>query len=268
TYSARFPVISPNGDIRGKGDCLADRVVDGGYFENYGATTALEIAEALRRRGADPFVLMITNDPEPPQGADDTLRQTVSERELVRIRGGLPTAIAPTVGGENAARWDSWSPDSLEEWNQGPGAPEKKYSRCPITRPCYDRNGPPHPRNLTEPPQLALIAPVMTLFATRTARGTYSGRELSEKLNDGRNLCGFRRIGVFDDCKSRRQPDCPDLSMSWWLSYPVQEFLDTQMRESSPHGNNQAALSEIDCILSKKPAAECYAEPATLSNRP
>jgi hypothetical protein len=67
TMSARFPLISPAGGIvRGnRNGPVVDRVVDGGYFENFGAQTALELARVLQheRYGLKPFVLQISNDP-------------------------------------------------------------------------------------------------------------------------------------------------------------------------------------------------------------
>ncbi len=63
--SARFTYISPAGDLGEK----RGSVIDGGYFENYGALTALEIARAARweLRGKSPgvklVVLMISSDP-------------------------------------------------------------------------------------------------------------------------------------------------------------------------------------------------------------
>jgi hypothetical protein len=67
TMSARFPLISPAGGIvhGNRSGPVVDRVVDGGYFENFGAQTALELARALQeeRYGLNPFVLQISNDP-------------------------------------------------------------------------------------------------------------------------------------------------------------------------------------------------------------
>jgi hypothetical protein len=63
TNSARFPLISPPGNIRRSDGRIADRIVDGGYFENYGALTAIELAQALRKYALVPFILQITNDP-------------------------------------------------------------------------------------------------------------------------------------------------------------------------------------------------------------
>jgi hypothetical protein len=66
--SARFPYVSPAGTLRAGG---ADRghIVDGGYFENFGAATAGEllhaVIDALGRRGrtARPVLIQISNDP-------------------------------------------------------------------------------------------------------------------------------------------------------------------------------------------------------------
>ena len=75
--SARFTYVSPAGD-------LGDRhgsVIDGGYFENYGALSALELARAARwelrddKPGVKLVILMISSDPGLEQA-----------HELVRIK--------------------------------------------------------------------------------------------------------------------------------------------------------------------------------------
>lgn len=63
TLSARFPVLSPHGTIRDNKGRPIDRVVDGGYFENNGALTAIDIADVLREKGLKPIILLITNEP-------------------------------------------------------------------------------------------------------------------------------------------------------------------------------------------------------------
>jgi hypothetical protein len=64
TMSARFPIISPAGAIENRVNETVDHTVDGGYYENYGATTALELAEVLKSRfGLRPSVILITNEP-------------------------------------------------------------------------------------------------------------------------------------------------------------------------------------------------------------
>ena len=64
--SARFPIVSPAGEIRNRQHQVVDRIVDGGYFENYGALGAMELAQAIRaiEPKLAPFVLVISNDPD------------------------------------------------------------------------------------------------------------------------------------------------------------------------------------------------------------
>jgi hypothetical protein len=64
TMSARFPVISPPGSINGADGKIIDRVVDGGYYEYFGATTAMVLADALPKYGLrQPIIILINNDP-------------------------------------------------------------------------------------------------------------------------------------------------------------------------------------------------------------
>jgi len=66
--SARFPIVSPPGSIRNAAHFVVDRVVDGGYMENFGVLTAFELAQAIHavRPELKPFVLVISNDPDEP----------------------------------------------------------------------------------------------------------------------------------------------------------------------------------------------------------
>lgn len=64
TMSARFPVISPPGTIRDGAQAVVDRVVGGGYYENFGAITALELADVLRNRyNLRPAIILVNNEP-------------------------------------------------------------------------------------------------------------------------------------------------------------------------------------------------------------
>ena len=76
--SARFPYLDAAGDILNGRGATVDRIVDGGYFENNGAATAVDLLEQLIDRGAFrqtsdptivsvmPVVIQITNDPTSP----------------------------------------------------------------------------------------------------------------------------------------------------------------------------------------------------------
>jgi hypothetical protein len=63
--SARFPLISAPGSIRNGDQRIVDRIVDGGYFENYGALGAKELALAVHaiEPQLQPLVIVISNDP-------------------------------------------------------------------------------------------------------------------------------------------------------------------------------------------------------------
>lgn len=75
--SARFSYVSPAGALV-KNDTLHGRVVDGGYFENSGATTAIEILKALNQLSkpgnvwekVKPVVIHISNEPVDARYAD------------------------------------------------------------------------------------------------------------------------------------------------------------------------------------------------------
>ncbi len=96
--SARFPIISPAGILRAEGDrAIGDRIVDGGYFENAGLTTAMDVAKELRRLGIVPVVLWVQNgprtDPGDPKPSEPASRAPGPEEQssLIPPRGaGTP----------------------------------------------------------------------------------------------------------------------------------------------------------------------------------
>ena len=78
--SARFTYVSPAGSLQRDGKTYG-RVVDGGYFENSGATATLAILQTIdelaesdpRWQRVDRFVIHISNEPLDPRLADDSL---------------------------------------------------------------------------------------------------------------------------------------------------------------------------------------------------
>ena len=78
--SARFPFVSPPGGWRpaAPSDQSWQRLQDGGLFENYGAETLLEIADAAEQlwrkkwdRALNPYVILISSDPTLPMDLAD-----------------------------------------------------------------------------------------------------------------------------------------------------------------------------------------------------
>ncbi len=98
--SARFLLLSPPGEIRRPDGRLVDRIVDGGYFENLGAQTATELAEAMMAvdDSLKPFILVISNDPQLVKAkagkADGGSAQAESDGSGFKRVGSVMTDIA------------------------------------------------------------------------------------------------------------------------------------------------------------------------------
>lgn len=91
--SARFPLVSPPAEIRNASGRIADRIVDGGYFENFGVQTATALAQAITAIDLilDPFVLVLSNDPEDvEQGLEARQRRAATDAALL-----VPDLSAP-----------------------------------------------------------------------------------------------------------------------------------------------------------------------------
>lgn len=74
TNSARFPFVSPAGRFVSTTEARDYQIIDGGYFENYGARTAWELARAIEDLNAQdptlnvvPIIVVISNDLEADQ---------------------------------------------------------------------------------------------------------------------------------------------------------------------------------------------------------
>ncbi len=73
--SARFSYVSPPGTVHPHNEEVWGHLVDGGYFENSGATTAYDILTAIigkgKAQGMTPVVILITNDPAVKEPCDN-----------------------------------------------------------------------------------------------------------------------------------------------------------------------------------------------------
>ncbi|TYL92606.1 hypothetical protein FXB40_24515 [Bradyrhizobium rifense] len=175
--SARFTYVSPAGKLEPKGgasflsgETNRGYVIDGGYFENYGAVTALELAREARaqieaKRGVGAvrlIVLQISSDP--------TLTK---ERTRVRIRedeklGCVLTTSMPAVG---AATTSDFLQFRDSGWNAKTGRWEKNDGEGFVV--AY----------LNE-----LAAPLLGVTAVREAHGTLAAAELAASVCDEREL--------------------------------------------------------------------------------
>lgn len=204
--SARFPVISPAGnlvDYRGR---LVDRVVDGGYFENYGVVTAVELAQVVRKLGASlgkdiqPFLLQISNDPEAFLKACSDAVPGGSNMVGTGERLGAP--LDPPLQVDRTF-WLGWLRD-----------------------------------------------PLATVLNTRSARGYHATALAESELSTVRGgsyahmwVCPQRIIGGRNE---QHLVSYKQLSMSWWLSMPVQQYLNQQVNAS----HNKPALARVHKVLS------------------
>lgn len=120
--SARFTYVSPAGALK-KGGVVHGYVVDGGYFENSGATATVEILETLpilekedpRWASVDPVVIHISNEPAVVPAVPDTLEKAPENpglrpspwlnESLSPIRAMLNTRNARGVHARETAYW-------------------------------------------------------------------------------------------------------------------------------------------------------------------
>lgn len=89
TNSARFPFVSPAGQFLSPTEARDYQIIDGGYFENYGARTAWELARAIEDiNAADPslqvvpIIVIVSNDldaDQPPRAKGGKCRTQLGD---------------------------------------------------------------------------------------------------------------------------------------------------------------------------------------------
>jgi len=186
--SARFPLVSPPGEIRNRNGDVVDRLVDGGYFENFGAQTATELAEAIMIVNPDlsPFILVLSNDPEVPE------QEGAARSRMEQARRSSDGAFVTDIS-----------------------------------------------------------APLKAFAHTRNARGTLAvdaARATLDRLN--RSTCNVARIRVWGEPAGELATR--DISMSWWLSKPVQRYLHEQTefdRAGRPVNRQSQNKADIEVLL-------------------
>jgi hypothetical protein len=126
TNSARFPFISPAGRFvsTGASGKTAYQIIDGGYFENYGARTAWELARAIEDITASvpnldvvPVVVVISNDldaEQPPRAKGGECRTMLEDMHTngtpVTIRCDEPQPAPRCVAAQFAGMADGIKP--------------------------------------------------------------------------------------------------------------------------------------------------------------
>jgi hypothetical protein len=207
--SARFPLISPPGSIRNQNQAIVDRIVDGAYFENYGALAAKELALALIavEPRLTPLVIVISND---PNDLIDPSDDSISAQAKSRLQKNLQT--------------------------------QARKARALV-------NG---SEVVTE-----ISAPLTTVANTQTAHGILGVDQLHNALHEARPQCGARFIQIhvwpqFDSVSNQSK----EVSMSWWLSTPIQRHLH-QQTEGVMDGNQNSAHLDALWAAMKTTSASC-----------
>jgi hypothetical protein len=193
SLSARFPLVSPHGNVRNQNARVADNLVDGGYFDNSGAVTALELAQSIRRVDANlhPFILQISNEPEFFGTCE------------IGPQPALPPPPPLTDGGEVSLLE---TPGDLLALNSTRNARSYHTGFELPGRIERDNGVPSH----------------ALLFPCSQSRQS----SLTALINFLKPLFGLTPT---DETSKEQNGRKKSISMSWWLSPPVQAYLDSQL---------------------------------------
>jgi hypothetical protein len=240
--SARFPIISTQGviwDLDGK---IVDSVVDGGYFENDGLATAADIVRELQTKGLQPIVIRIVNEPDPKLdlqpaqitggataygGAPQPLKVSTQSESNRLVRDGEPELMFPPLPQAERGLFDSLTSigRALYATRSGHEDGHLDYLRGtlagPLTRIGVDVIDPAITTSLAPEPSPA----EKTLFC-RSPLKTVTSMEF--------------------------------VSMSWWLSQPVQAYLDAQLCRPQ--------IDRLICVLKQKQTEVTGSIPASNSD--
>ena len=201
TNSARFPVISPPGSIYQVDTDVVDRIVDGGYFENFGAESALELAQAMVdvEPALAPFILVVSNDPQSVLTEERTARGVVVPDAA--DHSFLPEVVGPVdaIGAVRSGR------GRLAVAHAAAWLDARFGGRCPV--------------NLVQ----------IKVWPEDSAGHCPVGTATPEKIRQ--------------------------VSMSWWLSKPVQMNLHEQLEPTADRCNNRTAVSEVWTALATRSEA-------------
>jgi hypothetical protein len=240
--SSRAPFVSPHATIRDQNGRAIDSLVDGGYFDNSGAVTAYELAAAIKRidPSLDPFVLQVTS--EPGWFADSDNCEQENKRFAPRKQLGLPTVGNPELPYQSSFKFMGAVGDALtinntrvargfETMVQMPGRMEQLNGK--------DAKGSYAQVYVCPQRQKSGLKTFTSLFgvSSHKAHAPGSFRAVSQQLRKDREA---REKAARDRIKSWKQ-----VSLSWWLSPPLQAYVDGQVYAQ----HNAEAFSGVIALL-------------------
>jgi hypothetical protein len=212
SISARSPFVSPHANVRDRRAQLTDSVVDGGYFDNSGVVTALNVARALKALDSRllPFIVQVSSDPDWFEASNDCSMQSmfpatppIPDTDNFRPMGSLPDPL--TVMPSRMARGFGTIlelPPYAAEMNGG----------------------------IPSSAQIHVCPQPQESFWEFIRASTGNKMEPQEKMHE-------MMMSV------QKQLLYKSVSLSWWLSPPLQAYLDGQLYS---HNN----LAERNCVLS------------------
>lgn len=187
--SARFPLVSPKGNLRNRAGVTIERVIDGAFFDNTGLESLTPLITLLRERRLHPLVIHIANKPW------EARRPGAFE-----IPGRQANRSNPHHVQMNTTSRSSWA-DSIDM----------------LTSPLLALN------NARLGHVERAEAEIMNLLASDSMSAYVSPRlypVLAKSFTEEADLC--------DDSADLRF-SLHNLSMSWWLSPLVQRIIDNQL---------------------------------------
>ncbi len=217
--SARFPIISPAGVIRmrGEGNVHGDEVVDGGYFENSGLTTALDLAAALHAFELSPIVLSISNDP--------------TTEAVEAVKRGPRVSKVPSAIAANSLDLEVRAAAENSIWIKAIDLLYAPFAALLRTR---DSHAEEAGRVLTQQLQGWDVP-------------AFVGGKSSDIVDAYATFFPIRVYAQGDGFAM------PDLSMSWWLSPVTRKALNHQLN----HPENKKQMRLLLCRLSRVGCSGC-----------
>ena len=215
-FQRGFPIISPAAIVRagGVGE-IGDRIVDGGYFENAGLTTAMDVARELRRLGVVPVVLWVQNGPRSDSGdpvSPDTPPPSATAGSLVPPRGaGTPVlSRADPTGLEGVFGVVATPVVALSATRDGHGLEESATAQRELW--LLNRDVEPE-----DPEQIG---------SSYFTFGMFENPRFRPKSGEPPPVAAC--AGLANDWRAGTDR-MSEVSMSWWLSQSVQAELDSQI---------------------------------------
>lgn len=202
SLSSRSPFVSPHANIRDRNAQVVDSAVDGAYFDNSGAVTAVEIARGLKTTDERllPFIVQVSNEPEWfPERCEDgsqfaLMRPPLQDEADLKTLGTFGNVF--TVNATRVARSYETivqSPKQIAGMNGGLASGAQIYV-CPQRKENF-------------------LWGKLTNLTTSDSRT----RSIAKERN-------IRQTTSEQSAEGRKS-----VSLSWWLSPPLQAYLDAQV---------------------------------------